>query len=55
MMNYEEAYLSLFNAVTDVISLLKSEHEKNAVAKATFLLQKAQQNTEQAYISAEEE
>lgn len=50
MLDYQKMYCVLFNAITDALELIG----KNP-AKARDLLMLAQQQTEELYISAEEE
>lgn len=48
---YKKMYLTLFNAITDALGLL----EEKRPAEAVSLLKRAQQDTEEQYISAPEE
>jgi len=60
MPDYQKMYHELFNVITDAITTLQEAqthpiHElRVANTKATLILQTAQQNTEEAYISAVE-
>ena len=54
MPNYEKLYHILFNATTDALKMLKIAQQENAVTEAIAILQQAQQNTEEAYMSAQE-
>lgn len=47
MLNYKQLYLRLFNAITDALT----EMEKQNSGHAVDILQKAQQQAEEAYIS----
>lgn len=47
---YKKMYLTLFNAITDALGLL----EEKCPAEAASLLKRAQQDTEEQYISAAE-
>lgn len=51
MPDYKSMYISLFNAITDAINLLQEPKQKTDVQSAIEILQKAQQNTEESYIS----
>ena len=47
---YQKMYTTLFNAITDALQLLEKGNSAGAVA----LLKRAQQSTEEQYISAGE-
>lgn len=51
MPNYEKMYLSLFNAITNVLKELENQNYGAAAA----LLRKSQQTTENLYITAKDE
>ena len=56
MENYKKMYLTLFNRITDAISVIdnggKTESDMyNSLLKAKNILVKAQQDTEEMYIS----
>jgi len=60
MPNYQKMYTTLFNAATDAITTLQDaqihpvrEH-RIANAKAVLILQQAQRDAEETYMSAEE-
>lgn len=48
---YKKMYLTLFNAITDALELM----QKGNSAGAADVLKRAQQSTEEQYISAPEE
>lgn len=51
MVDYQKMYSALYNAVTDAVE----ELEENNYCKALSILILAQQQTEEMYITAEEE
>ncbi|MCL2083304.1 MAG: hypothetical protein FWH04_08755 [Oscillospiraceae bacterium] len=54
MPDHEKMYSLLFNATTNAIRLLQTAQQEKAVAEAIAILQQAQQNTEESYMSATE-
>ena len=55
MANHEKMYTLLFNTATDAVRLLQTAQQEKPVADAIALLQAAQQNTEECYMTAEEQ
>ena len=51
MTDYPKVYRMLFNALTDAVRLLQTAQQEKAVAEAIAILQQAQQNTEEAFMS----
>ena len=54
MIDYKAMYFRLFNAITYAIEKLHMEQNEIPVLNAIQILQKAQQDTEEIYISSEE-
>ena len=54
MTDYQKPYHMLFNAMTNAIRLLQTVGQEQTVTEAIAILQQAQQNTEESYMSAEE-
>ena len=50
MPDYQKMYTTLFNAITDAVEEIQGHHD----AMAEQILIRAQQETEELYISAEE-
>ena len=50
MVDYQKLYANLFNSITDALE----ELERLNVGRAAELLRRAQQETEEAYLNAEE-
>ena len=54
MDNYKKMYLALFNAIADAIERLQAVQKESVVSDVIIILQTAQQNSEEAYMSAGE-